>query len=144
MHNPEELHLKTVNAIVDSISDVMDGEWGDREWDRIVVNYESLLHAPDETTSTIAFSIARQMGGRWERVDFRLSDEAETCLEHIKEDMHAKGEAYWTVCDVIIERDGRYKFDYSYAAPYRLSGNLLDKRLEDYLEHYLSEKRAAH
>ncbi len=112
-------------------------------WDRIVVNYESLTHTPDETTSTIAFSIVRRTGGQWERVDFRLSDEAQTYLEHIKQDMHVKGGAYWTFCDVAIEHDGRYKFDYSYAPPYRLSGNLLDKRFEGYLERYLSEKRGA-
>lgn len=33
MHNPGELHPKTVQAIVDSVSHVMDGEWGEREWD---------------------------------------------------------------------------------------------------------------
>lgn len=110
---------------------------------RIAVNYESLTHTPDETTSTIAFSIARRTGGQWKRVDLRLSDEAETCLEHIKQDVHAKDSGYWTVFDVAIERDGRYKFDYSHAPPYRPSGNLLDKRFEGYLERYLSEKRGA-
>ncbi len=74
---------ETVQAIVASVSDVMDGEWGDRTWERIVVNYETLLHTSEATTSTIAFSIARPANHPPERVDFRLSDEAEAGLERI-------------------------------------------------------------
>ena len=140
MDNPEDSCREAVQAIVASVSDLMDGDWGDREWERIVVDHESLLHAPDETTSTIAFSVARQPAGRYERVDFRLSDAAEESLERVKRDMHAQSGTYWTTCSVTIERDGRYRFEYAYDAPYRLSGNLHDKRFEHYLERYLADK----
>ncbi|NEU94941.1 hypothetical protein [Bradyrhizobium uaiense] len=118
----------------------MDGDWGDRDWEQIVVNYETLLHAPDQTTSATAFSVARQKGGRHECVDFRLSDAAEDGLERVKRDMHAQSGTYWTTCAVTIERDGRYRFDYGYDAPYRLSGNVDDRRFADYLTRYLAEK----
>ncbi|MCC8961163.1 hypothetical protein H8A95_02255 [Bradyrhizobium sp. Pear76] len=140
MNNPEDSCRDSVQAIVDCVSDVMDGDWGDRDWEQIVVNYETLLHVPDEATSAIAFSVARRRDGRHECVDFRLSDAAEDGLERVKRDMHAQSGTYWTTCTVTIERDGRYRFDYGYGAPYRLSGNVDDRRFADYLKRYLAEK----
>lgn len=140
MDSLEDICREIVLSVIASVSDVMDGEWGDRDWERIVVNYETLSHQPDETTSAIAFSVARQKSGDWEIVDFRLSDAAEADLERLKLAMHAQKDAYWTVCDLTIERDGRYKFCYSYDTPYRLSGNIHDKRFDHYLESYRAEK----
>jgi hypothetical protein len=119
----------------------MDGEWGDRTWERIVVNYETLLHTPEATSSTLAFSVARTPAGAYERVDFRLSDEAEAGLENIAEIAHAQDGTHWTVSDITIERDGTYKFAFSYDLPYRLSGHVHDRRFEDYLERYLAERK---
>ncbi|MCC8982449.1 hypothetical protein [Bradyrhizobium acaciae] len=122
MNNPEDSCRDSVQAIVDYVSDVMDGDWGDRDWEQIVV----------------------KRGGRHECVDFRLSDAAEDDLERVKRDMHAQSGTYWTTCTVTIERDGRYRFDYGYDAPYRLSGNVDDRRFADYLKRYLAEKDGRH
>lgn len=130
---------ETVRAIVASVSDVMDGAWGDRTWERIVVNYETLLHTPESTTSTIAFSIARLADHPPERVDFRLSDEAEAGLERIKDILHDDKGTYWTVCDIAIAPDGQYHFEFGYGDPYRLSGNLHDTRFDGYLARHLAE-----
>ncbi len=67
-----------------------------------MVNYETLLHTSESTTSTIAFSIARPANHPPERVDFRLSDEAEAGLERIKDILHDDKGTYWTVCDITI------------------------------------------
>ena len=140
LYNLKDICSETVQTVVASVPDVMDGEWGEREWERIVVNYETLLGQPDETTSAIAFSVARAPGGAPEIVDFRLSDEAEANLERLRTAMHGQNGTYWTVCDLTIERDGRYDFAYSYDAPYRLSGNVHDTRFKNYLENYLAQK----
>jgi len=123
MHALEQAYAETAKGIVASVSDVMDGEWGDREWERIVVNHQTLLHSPEGTTSAIAFSIARSPAGAHEQLDFRISDEAEAGLENIAEIAHAQNGTYWTVCDVTIERAGTYQFAFSYDRPYRLSGD---------------------
>lgn len=140
MDRLEDIYGETVQVVIESVSDVMDGEWGAREWERIVVNYETLLGQPDEATSAIAFSVARQKGAACEIVDFRLSDAAEAGLERVRTVMYGQSGAYWTVCDLTIERDGRYSFAYSYEVPYRLSGNVHDTRFDDYLERYLARK----
>lgn len=142
MNELEQAYAETAKAIIASVSDVMDGDWDDRVWERIVVNYETLLHTPEATSSAIAFSIARSSAGRLETVDFRPSDEAEGGLENIVEIVHSQSGLYWTTCDVTIERDGTYKFAFSYDPPHRLSGHLDDRRFADYLERYLNEKKA--
>jgi hypothetical protein len=40
---------------------------------------------------------------------------------------------------VMVERDGRYDFQFDYGPPYRLSGNLNDTRYRDYLDRYMAE-----
>lgn len=142
MNNLEQAFAETTKAIVASVSDVMDGEWGDRVWEQIVVNYETLLHTPEATTSTLAFSVARSSMGVYECVDFRLSDNAEASLENIAEITYAQNGVYWTACNITIEREGEYRFTFSYEHPYRLSGHLDDKRFDDYLELYLMEHKA--
>lgn len=135
-----QAYADTVQAVAASVADVYDGEWGDRQWRRIVVNHESLLHTKEPQTSTIAFAIASQPGGKPEQVNFRLSDEAENGFERIAEILHKQKGEYWTVCNLTIESDGNYKFDFSYDEPYRLSGHLNDKRFDDYLQGYLAGK----
>lgn len=137
-----QAYVETVQAVAASVSDVMDGEWGGREWRRIVVNHESLLHEQEPEESTIAFSVAGKPGGEPEIVDFRLSDAAEAGLARIAEVMHAQKGQYWTVCDLTIERDGSYRFDFSYDPPYRLGGHAHDTRFDDYLQRYLIETAA--
>lgn len=142
MANLSEAYETAVRAVVASVSDVMDGEWGERTWERIVVNYESLMHTEENESSTIAFSLARTKDGPLEKAHFRLSNDAKAALERIKEIVHEQNGDYWTTCDLVIERDGAYRFDFSYGEPYRISGNLNDRRFNDYLENYLREKGA--
>ncbi|MEP7041731.1 MAG: hypothetical protein ABI843_01635 [Dokdonella sp.] len=139
MDDLNQAYVQTVQAVAASVTDVMDGEWGDREWQRIVVNYESLLHAKEPEASGIAFAVAQAPGGTPELVDFRLSDAAEEGFKRIADIMHAQKGQYWTVVDLTIEHDGSYRFDYSYDTPYRLGGHPHDTRFDDYLQRYLAE-----
>lgn len=135
-----QAYAETVQAVAASVTDVMDGEWGQREWQRIVVNFESLLHTSEPQTSDISFAIAQAPQGQPEMVDFRLSRAARNGFRHIAQVMHAQKGSHWTVCDLVIERDGRYRFDFSYDPPYRLGGQVYDTRFDDYLQRYLAER----
>lgn len=137
----EYLRKRIVQAVIASVPDVMDGEWGQRDWRQIVVNYETLLHSAEPQTSDISFSVAQDHDGTLEIVDFRLSRTAKSALQELAAVMQAQGGAAWTVCDLVIEADGRYRFDFDYGAPYRLSGQLHDQRFDDYLQRYLAGQR---
>lgn len=142
MDDLTQAYAETVQAVAGSVTDVMDGEWGERDWRRIVVNHESLLHTQEPEASTIAFAVANKPGGEPEIVDFRLSRAAKNGFKRIADIMHGQKGQYWTVCDLTIERDGSYRFDFSYDPPYRLGGHPHDTRFDDYLQRYLAETTA--
>lgn len=136
----DDLRDLIVQAVIASVPDVMDGDWADRSWQQIVVNYETLLHSSAPQVSDISFSVAEDRTGLLEIVDFRLSRVAKDALQDLAIAMHAQARAWWTVCDLVIEADGRYRFDFGYDAPYRLSGQIDDQRFDDYLQRYLSRQ----
>ncbi|VXC09711.1 conserved hypothetical protein [Luteimonas sp. 9C] len=136
-------YADTVRAVAASVRDVNDGEWGARDWLRLVVDFESLSEdggAP--RTSSISFAIARAGDGPLEKVAFRLSPEAKAGFAQIGRIMHAQKGQDWTTSTLVVERDGQYDFQFGYTAPYRLSGNLNDTRYRDYLERYKAETGA--
>ncbi len=133
-------YADTVRAVAASVTDVNDGEWGDRDWLRLVVDFESL--AQDEAaprTSSISFAIARAPGGPLEKVGFRLSRAAKDGFVRIGRIMHGQKGQYWSTATLTVERDGSYDFQFAYTPPYRLGGNLNDTRYRDYLERYQTE-----
>ncbi|MEH2521892.1 hypothetical protein V1279_007465 [Bradyrhizobium sp. AZCC 1610] len=135
-----QAYADAVKAVVGSVVNVYDSEWGARSWERLLVDYESLLHERDPVTSTIAFALARYPQAPLEKVAFDLSPEAEACLQRIGEIMHGRDGKWWTTCRLTVEPDGRYDFQFDYGPPYRLSGNLNDRRYVDYLHRYKVEK----
>lgn len=141
MDDLNQAYMETVRAVAQSVVNVREGEWGDRDWMRIVVNYESLRHTSEPQESVLAFAIAAKASAAPEKVSFRLSEAAEAGFHRVSDVMAASKGQRWTVCDLVIERDGRYTFDFSYDPPYRLSGHLNDQRFADYLKQYLDGKR---
>lgn len=141
MDDLNQAYTETVRAVAQSVVNVREGEWGDRNWQRIVVNYESLRHSAEPQESVLAFAIAAKPSSAPEKVSFQLSPAAEAGFHRVSDVMASSKGQRWTVCDLVIERDGRYTFDFSYDPPYRLSGNLNDQRFADYLKQYLDGKR---
>ncbi|KLJ02482.1 hypothetical protein [Luteimonas sp. FCS-9] len=133
-------YAQTVREVAASVRDVNDGQWGDRDWLRLVVDFESLAEdggAP--RTSSISFAIARAPDGPLEKVAFRLSPAAKAGFAEIGRIMQAQKGQTWTTSTLVVERDGRYDFQFAYTPPYRLGGQLNDTRYRDYLERYKAE-----
>ena len=128
-----------VRAVADSITDLHDGEWENREWLRIVVNHEALWAQSAPRTSSLGFVIARRLGGPLEKLGFRLSPAARHGFQKLAALMQARDGRWWTVCHLVIERDGRFDFAFSHDKPYRIDGELNDRRFADYLEKYRAE-----
>lgn len=133
----QRIQAEAVQEIAASVSDVVDGEWGDREWARIAANVE-IDTAQGRRISAQTSAIARRPGKDYEDVDFRLSRRAKDALVALREAMRDQRGA-WNTCDVTIDRDGRYHFDFSYEPPRRLNGDLLHSPLQGSLQRWLDE-----
>lgn len=59
-----------VRAVAANVTDVMDGEWGEREWLHLFVDFE--IAAEGDRSSSITFALARLPGRPVEDVSFRL------------------------------------------------------------------------
>lgn len=135
-----ELQADVVRAVVASVTDLRDGEWGDREWSQLVVDFETLLDTDDPRTSSVSRVIAVGAPGTvasdgLEVLDFRLSRAAKDALAGLAGAMAAGGDR-WTSARLTVERDGTFAFDFAYGEPYRLSGHPNDTRFNDYLDEY--------
>lgn len=116
----QQAYADTVRGVIDSVPDVMDGEWGDR-------------------ISDISFAVARTPDGPLELVDFRLSRAVKTGFERISALAFDRDGRRFTTCDLVIEADGTYRFDFAHDAPYRLGGHVHDTRFDDYLARHRAE-----
>lgn len=131
-----ETQAAIVRAVAGNVTDVMDGEWGMREWCHLFVDFEA---EPDGgRTSSITFAIARLPGQQPEKISFRLPPEAKRLFVELADAMQKDGTQRWSTAQLRVERDGRHDFQFAYDPPYRLGGNLLDKRFEDYLDTWLA------
>lgn len=126
-----------VRAVAASVTDLRDDDWGDRDWERILVNIE-IETDPARRISAQTSALARRPGQPLEDLDFRLSREAKHALVALRETM-ADERGKWSTCDLRIDRDGRFAFDFSYDPPRRLGGDLLHSPLEGALQRYLAE-----
>jgi hypothetical protein len=133
-----ELQDSAVKSVAADIVDLQEGEWEDREWVYIAVNHEILIEE-GRRSSTQASVLARKPGGELEDLDFRLSTASKAKLLALRETMTKDGEDAWTILDLTIKRDGRYDFQFSYAPPPRLNGDLLHSPLSNLLEQYLAK-----
>ena len=136
-----EQEAAIVRAVAANVADVMDGEWGMREWLHLFVDFE--IDASGERSSTICFALARHQGEPVEKIAFRLPYAAKQILATLAGGMALHNGDRWTVVRIRIERDGRFTFDYGYEAPYRLGGALIDTRYEDYLKQWLERDTEA-
>lgn len=131
--NREAILVRTIAA---NVRDVMDGEWGDREWLHLFADFE--IDATGERMSAICFALARHNDDPVEKIAFRFPFEARQMLAIMADDMAARDGERWTAARMRIEQDGGYAIDYVHDAPYRLGGTLNDTRYADYLERWLA------
>lgn len=132
-----EAQQRAVQELVASATDVRDGTWGDREWERIAVDVE-IETSGGRRISTQTSVIARHPNQPLEDIDFRLSMRAKDALVALRDAMRDERGA-WSTCSLQVERDGRFAFDYSYSPPRRLGGDLLYSPLQGHLERYIAE-----
>lgn len=124
-----------VRAVSGNVGDVMDGEWEDREWVHLFVDIE--IDGVKGRSSSITFALAQKPGRALERIAFRLSSEAKQGFHDLAHAMCRSGEPPWSSAQLQIERGGAFAFAYYYGPPYRLGGQLIDTRFENYLPEWL-------
>ena len=125
-----------VKAVVACATDVVDGDWGNRQWVHLFVDFE--IDQSGERTSSISFALGKRPAEQIEKVSFRLSPQAKRSFAALADSMGASPNGRWTSAQLRIAPDGNYDMIYSYAAPYRLSGNLIDDRFRDYVAQWMA------
>ncbi|MCX8996043.1 hypothetical protein NOF55_02895 [Rhizobiaceae bacterium BDR2-2] len=137
----DQLQAALVKAVAADVSDLHDGEWEDRDWLRIGVNLELLIDG-GQRISNQAIVIAQKPGGSLEKLSFRLRLANKEKFVELAQAMGKGNKERWTICDLQIERDGRFAFSFGYGPPPRLGGDLLHTPLSDMLERYRAETGA--
>ncbi|MGE4323167.1 MAG: hypothetical protein AB7E60_09085 [Sphingobium sp.] len=137
----ERIERDIVRAVAGNVTDVMDGEWEDRQWVHLFVDIE--IDRDGGRSSSITFALAHKAGQPLEDVAFRLPREAKRLFGELAEAMRRPGEDRWSSAQLRVEGDGRYAFVFSYDLPWRLGGKLIDKRFEDYLDRWLDGPEGA-
>ncbi|MFV0625429.1 hypothetical protein ACBY01_15650 [Sphingomonas sp. ac-8] len=132
----QRIEQSIVRAVVGNVSDVMDGDWEDRHWAHLFVDIE--IAQDGERDSSTTFALAHKPGQPLEKVSFRLPREAKRLFGELAEAMRRPGDDRWSSAQLRVERDGSYALEFSYDPPWRLSGNLIDKRFKDYLDRWLA------
>ncbi len=130
------LQAKIVQAVADRIAD---------DWDRIFVNYEMELTDDGRLVDYVLFYIRTGAGGELEKISVRGgSDEIDDAYIALADAMTRDGEP-WKSCDLTLDADGRFGFQFFHDAHRRLDG-VLDYasygRFRDYLERYRAERAA--
>ena len=128
-----------VRSIAGDVTDLQDGEWDDRHWVYLAVNHEILVEE-GRRTSTQASVLAQRPGQELEDLDFRLSPTSKAHLLALRDAMADVDKKTWTIVDLVVERNGKYDFAFSYDPPPRLNGNLLHSPLSGLLERYLKDR----
>lgn len=110
------LQSSVVRSIAADVTNLQDGEWGDRDWVFLAVNHEVLVEE-GRRSSTQASVIAHRPGGELEDLDFRLSMVSKGHLLALRAAMTELDNRTWTILDLNVERSGRYNFAFSYEPP---------------------------
>jgi|GEM_PF-981734 len=131
-----ETEAAIARAVAANVTDVLEGEWGKREWLHLFVDFE--VDDLGERSSSTTFALARSPGQPMEKVAFRLSRDAKRLFGVLADGMGDSPNRRWTNAQLRVAWDGGYTLNYAYGPPYRLGGNLIDKRFDDYLEHWLA------
>ncbi|ATD66767.1 MULTISPECIES: hypothetical protein [Luteimonas] len=136
----QQAQQQVVREVAACVTDVMDGEWGNREWKRIGLHAEIDTEGGKRISSQTS-AIAAAPGEPLEDVDFRLSRAAKDALVALREAMRDDRGA-WSSTLLTIEPSGTFSFDFSYEPPRRLAGDLLYSPLDGFLEQYEAQTGA--
>lgn len=132
-----EAQQRVVREVAASVTDLQDGTWDAREWERIAIDVE-IETSGGRRISAQTSVIARRPGGPLEDLDFRLSVRAKDALVALREAM-PDDRGVWSTCRLRVDRYGGFEFNFSYEPPRRLGGDLLYSPLKGHLDRYLAE-----
>ena len=110
-------------------------------WERIVVNFE-VDYEEGPVSGAIFFPVVRTPAGEFAvNNDLRLPSTVKAMFLELNDASFATGGSHWGICDLIIEGDGTYSFNFDYGPPKRLNG-IHDEASYDRFKNYLATYKA--
>ena len=131
---------KSAIAIQDDIARTIVGIMP-HPWKRIVLNFE-VDEEEESNSSSIFFHIVQTPSGELaEDDDMSLPIEVRSLLLELHDATLSATGSRWSVCDLVIEEDGRYNFGFDYGPAKRING-ILDESSYDRFKNYLATYKA--
>ncbi|MCL2716843.1 MAG: hypothetical protein FWD68_20360 [Alphaproteobacteria bacterium] len=132
-----ELQDQIAQNLVDAMSE---------PWERIVVNLEMEMTAEGPIVNYLYFYISQLSDGDFKETEVDdLPNEADNKFRALNDAVLENAGNRWGICDLVIEKTGKYKFKYDYGQPKRLN-NILDEssygRFNNYLDAFRAERAA--
>jgi len=128
------------DALVKAVMEVPDVPW-----ERIVVNWEILDDGGEQHMGWIAFYISRNPDRGLTETNLKnLPAGVRERLLAVRELMTRLHGDRWAGCDLAIDSDGRYEFNFSYDPPKRFNGIIDDEsywRFSRYLDDYKAGRK---
>jgi hypothetical protein len=132
-----ELQKAIAQAVVNAIRE---------PWERIVVNFEMEQTDEGRVIDYRAFYISATKDGDFSKTSVRvLPDEVDDRFIELNDAMLESEGSRWGICDLVIDRSGKYNFKFDYEPPKRIRGVFDESsmgRFDKYLDTYRAERAA--
>jgi len=113
------------------------------EWLRVVVNYEMLYQEDGIEHDRLGFYITKQPDGNLAKAQLRFTDLIVEAFLKLNEASLTVNKEHWTMCDFVLDSDGKFEVNFSYDPPKRINAILDEEsyyRFGKYLEFYKSSR----
>lgn len=113
-------------------------------WARLVGNWEATLQGSEVNLNYITLAVVGQDGG-WAAGQLGFDEPLYDLVAELNEAMATTGER-WTVMDLEVDADGRFRTAFGYGPPKRSTGIFDEEsmgRFENYLATWVAEHGAA-
>lgn len=133
--NPSADILDLQSAIVVSVAQSINDNWK-----QIVLNYEIDYPKGELVENYIGFYIKVGENNQLSMIQIYFSDEMLGLLQKLRAKGLELNNEPWCTCDIVIESNGEYQFDFSFEPPKRINGILDEEsygRFNKYLDNYV-------
>jgi hypothetical protein len=108
-------------------------------WERVVVNYEMAESEDGTEHDMLGFYIVSDQAGRHAKKPLDLTPEIQEAFSDLNAASLSTNKQNWGTCDLTLDSNGKYTFDFSFDPPKRING-ILDEasyyRFGKYLDEY--------
>lgn len=113
-------------------------------WERLVISYEMEHNVETVQHNRLGFYIVKEKDGRYAERDFTFTTNVIDAFTRLNDASMKTNKQHWTVCEFVLDSNGRFSMDFKYDQPKRING-IHDYesyyRFNDYLKEYIASQK---